>query len=369
MNMKKFAALALAGAMTLSLAACGSTTTTSSAASGSTGSSSAAGSSAAASSDAYANLDPVVLKGADASGVGSAAQKFGELVADKLDSITGGKLTVDYYPNSELGGDMDIQQMMLDGQLDYVVMQTAPAVSFVPSVAVFDLPMVFAKYDGDTIDKVLNSGDFYDQLSKDYTAKNYKLMGFLQNATYRLTTSNKKLDTLDAFKGLRIRTMENSNHMAFWTALGAAPTPLAWPEVYISLQNGTIEAQENAADTCLSANFQEVQKYLNCTNHILYLNQLVMNNEKFNSLDPAYQAALTQAVTEAIAELRPTLADLDKNSKDALVKGGMELVEYPDSFYDQVLALDGVKQLYQKIDTDVNGLGTTLQNALAAAAG
>lgn len=83
-----------------------------------------------------------------------------------------------------------------------------------------------------------------------------------------------KLDTLDAFKGLQIRTMENQNHMAFWSALGAAPTPLAWPEVYISLQNGTIVAQENAADTCMTSNFQEVQKYLNFTNHILYLNQI-----------------------------------------------------------------------------------------------
>ncbi len=54
-----------------------------------------------------------------------------------------------------------------------------------------------------------------------------KILGYLQNATYRLTTSNVKLDTLDAFKGLQIRTMENQNHMAFWSALGAAP--LLWP--------------------------------------------------------------------------------------------------------------------------------------------
>lgn len=56
--------------------------------------------------------------------------------------------------------------------------------------------------------------------------------------------------------------MENGNHMAFWTAIGAAPTPLAWAEVFIALQNGTIDAHENAADTVLGANIQEVQKYL-----------------------------------------------------------------------------------------------------------
>lgn len=88
--------------------------------------------------------------------------------------------------------------------------------------------------------------------------------------------------------------------------------------MYISLQNGTIDAQENAADTCMTSNFQEVQKYLNFTNHILYLNQIIINNDKFNSLDPLYQDALTQAVEEAIAELRPALTELDKSSKDTL---------------------------------------------------
>lgn len=156
-----------------------------------------------------------------------------------------------------------------------------------------------------------------------------------------------KLDTLDAFKGLQIRTMENQNHMAFWSALGAAPTPLAWPEVYISLQNGTIDAQENAADTCMTSNFQEVQKYLNFTNHILYLNQIIINNDKFNSLDPLYQDALTQAVEEAIAELRPALTELDKSSKDTLAAGGMEMVEYAPEFYDEILNLRACRPVHQ----------------------
>ena len=118
--MKKFAALVLAGAMTLGLAACGGGNTSSPPAS-----STRAGSTPAASTGSdYASLDPVVLRGADSSGVGAAAQQLGELVAEKVDAITGGQLTVEYYPNSEMGGDMDIQQQMLDGTLDYVVLQT-----------------------------------------------------------------------------------------------------------------------------------------------------------------------------------------------------------------------------------------------------
>ena len=192
-RMKKFAALVLAGAMTLGLAACGGGDTSTPAASSTPDASTPATSTPAASTGShYASLDPVVLRGADSAGVGAAAQLLGELVAEKVDAITGGQLTVEYYPNSEMGGDMDIQQQMLDGTLDYVVLQTAPTVSFVPAVAVFDLPMVFAQYDGDTIEQVLNGDDseFLKAIAPKYEEKNMKILGYLQNATYRLTTSN-----------------------------------------------------------------------------------------------------------------------------------------------------------------------------------
>jgi len=373
--MKKFVALAMAAAMAMSMVACSNTSTTTPNNNTNTNTETKAPEKTDGEDKAdveidassFAELAPVELKGADSAGVGSAGQLLGEAIAKNVEEITGGKMTVTYFPNSEMGGDNDIQQGMIDGLLDYIVLQTAPSVSFVPEAAVFDLPMVFAKYDGDKIDEALNSEDseFHKAISEKYADHNYKLLGYLQNATYRLTTSNVKLDTLAAFKDLKIRTMENKNHMAFWTALGANPTPLAWPEVYISLQNGTIAAQENAADTCASANFQEVQKYLNFTNHILYLNQVVMNNEKFDSLDPAYQQALLEAVQKSIDEVRPELEKLDKDSKDKLAAGGMEMVEYDDSFYDEVLNLDGVKELYADIDTAVDGLGTILQNELA----
>jgi TRAP-type C4-dicarboxylate transport system substrate-binding protein len=162
--------------------------------------------------------------------------------------------------------------------------------------------------------------------------------------------------------------MENNNHMAFWTAIGAEPTPLAWAEVYIALQNGTIDAEENAADTVVGANLNEVQSVLACTNHILYANQISISKEAYEALDPAYQAALDQAVAEALDEMRPQLADIDAENKQTLEDSGMTIIEYDDSFFDEILALDSVKALYEDIDEQVNGLGTTLQESLEAAA-
>ena len=138
--MKKLISLLMAMAMTVSLVACGAKEEPA----------------PAPEAGAYDNLDDVVLMAGDNSGKGAACQLFGELVTAKVDEITGGKLTVEYFPNSELGGDADLMRQVQAGDLDFLVCQTAPTVSFIPEMAVFDLPMVFAKYDGDKIDSVLN---------------------------------------------------------------------------------------------------------------------------------------------------------------------------------------------------------------------
>lgn len=353
--MKKILALILALAMCLALTACGGTKTEEP----------SAETTGTAVDSIYADLDPVELIGADSTGKGAAGQIFGEYVAARVEEITGGKLTIDYHPNGDLGGDADLLRQMQSNDIQIVVCQTAPIVSFIPEMAVFDLPMVFSKYDGDTIDAVLNGeNEFNTALSEAYEAADLHLLGFLQNATYRLTTAHTELATLADFQGLQIRTMENSNHMAFWTAIGAQPTPLAWAEVYIALQNGTIDAQENAADTCVGASLQEVQEYLACTNHILYCNQICINAEAYADLAPAYQDALNQAVADAIAYMRPQLEQIDLDNKATLEEGGMTIIEYDAAFYDEILALDAVQTLYDEIDASINGLGTKLVAAL-----
>ena len=370
--MKKITAMLLAGAMMLSLAACGGGNGAKSNAGGGSnagGNTSGSQTSGSQTSGAdYASLDQVTLTGADSAGKGAAGQLFGELVAEKVDAITGGQLTIEYFPNGELGADADILRQMKANEIQLVVCQTAPVVSFVPEVAVFDLPMVFAKYDGATIDKVLNGDSaFKAQLGGAFNNSGFQLLGTLQNATYRLTTAKKDLQTLADFNGLQIRTMENQNHMAFWTAIGAQPTPMAWNEVYFALQSGNIAAQENAADTCVGNNLNEVQDYLAFTNHILYANMMIMNQEAYDSLDPLYQEALGQAVAEAMAEIGAQLATIDAENKAELESRGMTLIEYAPEFYDEVLAVPGVVDLYKSINEQIGGLGDTLQEALANA--
>lgn len=363
---KNVLSIILVATMTAGLVGCAGSNAQTTAAPAQTAAQTTAAPAAAASE--FDSLEPVELILADTTSPGTAAQMFGYAVTEKVEALTGGKLTIDYHPNSELGGDGDIIRQEQSGDIHMHISQTAPMVSFVPEMGVFDLPMVFSKYNGDQIDKVLNNPDseFRKEISQAYEKQGLHLLGFLQNATYRLTTSNKELRTLADFKDLQIRTMENTNHMGFWSAIDASPTPIAYSEVFISLQNGTIDAQENPADICASINLQDVQKYLACTNHILFLVKMSINKNAYDNLAPAYQKALDQAVSEAIAEVRPQLPIIDQENKKKLQDGGMTIIEYGPEFFDEILALPAVKELYKKIDDSVGGLGTVLQNELAA---
>ena len=152
--------------------------------------------------------------------------------------------------------------------------------------------------------------------------------------------------------------------MAFWSALGANPTPLAWPELYFSLQSGIVDAEENAADSILSANFNEVQKYVGETNVILYANEMVLNQKAWDSLPEAYRQVLDQSVREALEELSPTLVQVDRDCKEKLQKKGMTLVTYGPEFYQEVRNQPAVQELYKKIDAQTGGLGTLMVEEL-----
>ena len=180
--MKRILAIMTAMTLLLALAGCG-------------GSSPAAGK--PSEDGAYAGLAPVVLIGCDTASKGAAGQRFGEYVAERLDEITGGKLTMDYHPNGELGGDADLIRQMRSNDIQIVVCQTAPLVSFIPEMAVFDLPMVFANYDGDAINEALNGENaFTEALGAAYEAQGLHLLG----------SRSTRLPTLTACGSARWRT-------------------------------------------------------------------------------------------------------------------------------------------------------------------
>ena len=246
-------------------------------------------------------------------------KKFKELVEAKTDGV----VTVDVYSGNQLGGYPEMMQSLRDGDIGRMIFQPSPAVSFVPELSVLDIPYAFLGMDQAQIDKCLNDSEFSKILYDSFSQKGYKVMSLAEAATFRETTANREIKTADDFKGLNIRTLENNNHIAFWRALGANPTPVAFSELYLSLQQGLVDAQENPYDTALNAGFPEVQKYLIETHHILYPNLFVVNKELYESMPADIQEKFNEAAKEAKEYAVALMKDSAETDKKKMIDAGM----------------------------------------------
>ena len=219
-------------------------------------------------------------------------QLFSEKFAEEVDRLSGGKMKIQVYPNSTLGGDRELLESCKDGDIPFVVQNTAPQVTFMKDVAVFDIPCVF-----DSIEEVRNKVDdakFYGLMEDVYKDAGYKLLGYADQG-FRVMSTNKNVTSLSDFKGQKIRTMENPYHMDFWKSLKANPTPMTFSEVYIGLQQGTIDAQENPYEVIVSSRLYEHQDYVVETNHLPHLISLIVSDEFFEGLSKKEQNVITEA--------------------------------------------------------------------------
>lgn len=233
---------------------------------------------------------------ATASPEDTVTQIFAEKFAQEVSERSGGKMKIQVYANSTLGGDRELLETCADGDIPFVVQNTAPQVTFMPDLAVFDLPCVFDSLDA--CREKVDDAQFYGLISDVYTAGGYHLLGMADQG-FRVMSTNKAVYDIDDFKGQKIRTMENSYHLAFWKTLKANPAPMSFAEVYIGLQQNTIDAQENPYEVIVSNKLYEQQDYIVETNHLPHLISLIVNDEFFENLSPEEQEIMT--VSAAVA--------------------------------------------------------------------
>ena len=276
------------------------------------------------------------------------AEKFAEEVADLSD----GKMKIQVYANSTLGGDRDLLETCADGDIPFVVQNTAPQVSFMSDLAVFDLPCVFDSLDD--CRKKIDDPKFNSLISDVYTEGGYHLLGMADQG-FRVMSTNKPVNSLADFKGQKIRTMENSYHLAFWKALGANPTPMSFSEVYIGLQQHTIDAQENPYEVIVSNNLYEQQDYVVETNHLPHLISLIVNDDFFKDLPENEQEIMTEAAQLATEYAREQ-SDARIADKVAVIKdSGTQVIKLSDETRKEIReASQGVyDSIREKINPDI----------------
>lgn len=252
--------------------------------------------------------------------------EFKRLVEDASE----GKIKVNVYPGSQLGTYGEMLMNLLTNDIQGMIFQPAPAVSFIPQLAALDLPYAFLGKSQEQIDMVLNHSAFTQILDEALAKAGYKRMSFAQAATFREVTSNKPIYKIGDLKGLNIRTLENKYHIAFWRSVGANPTPVAFGELYLSLQQGLVDAQENPYDTSRAAKFHEVQKYVVNTHHILYPNLFIVNKFYYESMPAEYQTVFDACHEKAKIYAQELMARGAISELQLLMDGGLTCIDLPD---------------------------------------
>lgn len=260
---------------------------------------------------------------ATASPEDTVTQMYAERFVEEVSRLSDGEMKIQVYSNSTLGGDRELLESCATGDIPFVVQTTAPQVSFMPQLAVFDLPCAYSNLED--VRAALDEPSFQETINGIYTSKGYRLLG-MADQSFRVMSTNKKIESLADFKGQKIRTMENQYHMAFWECLGANTTPMSFSEVYVGLQQGTIDAQENPYEVIVSSKFYEQQKYVVQTNHLPHLLSLIVSEEFYDTLTEEQQNILLEAAQIAKEYAREMADSRAEERMQMIVEGGAEIV-------------------------------------------
>ena len=286
---------------------------------------------------------------ATASPEDTVTQIFSEKFAEEVSRLSDGKMKIQVYPNSTLGGDRDLLETCADGDIPFIVQNTAPQVTFMPDLAVFDLPCVFDSLDD--CRETLDDPEFFDLISDVYTKGGYHLLGMADQG-FRVMSTNTPVYEFADFKGQKIRTMENSYHLAFWKSLHANPTPMSFSEVYIGLQQHTIDAQENPYEVIVSNKLYEQQDYVVETNHLPHLISLIVNDAFFQNLTKEEQDIMTQAANAATEYARKQSDERIAERIATIEDSGTEIITLSDEVRDEIR--ENSQNVYEDIKANIS---------------
>jgi tripartite ATP-independent transporter DctP family solute receptor len=277
--------------------------------------------------------------------------KWSVWAADEIKKRTNGRYEVQVFPASTLGKEADINQGLQLGTVDIVLTGASFAAQSYKPLAISYFPFVFRdaehqfKYARSDVFKDLAAG--YDKASGNHiTAMTYY--------GARHVTSNRPIAKPEDMKGLKIRVPDAPAYLAFPKALGANPTPIAFAEVYLALQNGTVEAQENPLPTIEAKKFFEVQKNISLTGHIVDSLLTVVSGSTWNKLSDADKKIFGDVMAEAAEKAGHDIVASETRLTGEFKKRGLNVINVDkNAFREAVLkATKPADQGYRQADYD-----------------
>ena len=255
---------------------------------------------------------------------------FAQTFADYVSELSDGQMKIQVYTASTLGTDLELMESMKDGDIPFIVASPSPQVSYIPQLCVFDTPCVYT--DINTFRKNMENEELMDEFREIYREHGYRFLGITDQG-FRVMTMSKPYEDLSSIAGQKIRVMENKYHIQFWKCVNANPTPMTFSEVYIGLQQGTIDAQENALPLIVTAKLYEQQKRLIRTNAVPDLVTLIASGKFMDSLTEKQAAIIEEAARLAQADAKDISDQKAEEAVKYLEDAGMEIVTPSEQDY------------------------------------
>ena len=291
------------------------------------------------------------LKWAHVYETGEAYHKWSLWAADEIKKRTNGKYEITVFAASSLGKEADINQGLSLGTVDMIISGTSFAARSYPRIGVGYYPFIFR--DADHMLAYSKSPVFKEMIDgyRDKTGIQITAMTYYGA---RHTTSNRPFADCAGMKGLKIRVPDVPAYMATPKSCGANPAPIAFAEVYLALQNGTVEAQENPLTTIEAKKFYEVQKAIMLTGHIVDGLTTQIAPHVWTKLSDAEKKIFTDVTLEAAAGATNDIKKREAELVEEFRKKGLQIVNVDrKSFSDAVLKTVPLESLgYDKKDYD-----------------
>ncbi len=199
--------------------------------------------------------------------------------------------------------------------------------NFVPEAKIFDIPFLFRDYHHA---RAVMDGPIGQDVLKKMQAKGLIGLAWTENGFRHMTNNKRPIVHASDAAGLKMRTMENKVHMEGYKTFGILPTPMAFPELFTALQQGTVDGEENPIPVILAAKFSQVQKYLSLTGHVYSPAVIILSPKVWSQLSDADKKVFVEAARKGAAAQRKKVNDDENNGIAELKKQGMQVVENVD---------------------------------------
>ena len=263
--------------------------------------------------------------------------------AKEVEKRTSGRIKIQPFYSGSLGGERESIEAVQLGTQELTLTSTGPVPNFVPETRILDIPFLFR--DKAHAHAVLD-GPIGQELLTKFDAKGMQALAWAENGVRHMTNNRRAVNSPEDLKGLKMRTMENPVHIAAYKGFGIITTPMAFPEVFTALQQGTVDGQENPLSVIMSAKFDQVQKYMSLTGHVYSPAVILMNKAAFDKLSAADKQVFMDAAKEAVKANRARVAEDDAKGVTELRAKGMQVVEVDKAKF--VAALTAVNADFEK---------------------